>query len=292
MVDTNGDGMIDRPEWQHFSEEAASSIMPLLQDGAAGLRGHDVGVPNEDQDATAHDVLEHIPEVVGLGFWPAFLKSLAMIIVTELGDKTFFIAAVLAMKHPRLLIFGGALSALAVMTVLSTAMGYTLPSLLPRSYTHIASAFLFLYFGVRLLYESRDLDDGPSDELREVEEELIHKKDGEELSPSQGPRDEESGAKAQKDAADESAKVFAQSFTITFLAEWGDRSQIATIALASAKDPFGVTVGGVIGHAICTGLAVVGGRILAARISEKTVSVVGGVLFLIFSLHAFVFGPG
>ncbi len=32
-----------------------------------------------------------------------------MIIVTELGDKTFFIAAVLAMRDDRLMIFGGAI---------------------------------------------------------------------------------------------------------------------------------------------------------------------------------------
>jgi hypothetical protein len=37
---------------------------------------------------------------VGLDFFQAFVKSLAVIIVTELGDKTFFIAAVsLFEKH-------------------------------------------------------------------------------------------------------------------------------------------------------------------------------------------------
>ncbi|CAN0254387.1 unnamed protein product [Ectocarpus fasciculatus] len=80
------------------------------------------------------------------------------------------------------------------------------------------------------------------------------------------------------------------SFSMTFLAEWGDRSQIATIALATNKDPFGVTAGGVIGHSLCTGMAVVGGKLLAARISEKTVHLVGGALFLVFGLHALVFG--
>lgn len=49
---------------------------------------------------------------LGEGFWPAFFKSLSMIIVTELGDKTFFIAAVLAMRYDRLLVFGGAIGKL------------------------------------------------------------------------------------------------------------------------------------------------------------------------------------
>ncbi|CAN0256235.1 unnamed protein product [Ectocarpus sp. 13 AM-2016] len=86
------------------------------------------------------------------------------------------------------------------------------------------------------------------------------------------------------------ATVMTMSFSMTFLAEWGDRSQIATIALATNKDPFGVTAGGVIGHSLCTGMAVIGGKLLAARISEKTVHLVGGALFLVFGLHALVFG--
>jgi putative Ca2+/H+ antiporter (TMEM165/GDT1 family) len=85
--------------------------------------------------------------------------------------------------------------------------------------------------------------------------------------------------------------VFTQAFTLTFLAEWGDRSQIATIALAAAKNPYGVILGGLVGHAFCTGLAVIGGRMLAARISEKTVALLGGTLFLIFAITSFVYGP-
>lgn len=52
-----------------------------------------------------------------------------------------------------------------------------------------------------------------------------------------------------------------------------------------------MSLGGVLGHGICTGLAVVGGRLLAERISEKTVAIAGGLLFLIFSLHELIVGP-
>ena len=53
----------------------------------------------------------------------AFFSSLSMILVSEVGDKTFFIAAVLAMKHSRAVVLGGALGALALMTMLSSIFG-------------------------------------------------------------------------------------------------------------------------------------------------------------------------
>lgn len=54
-----------------------------------------------------------------VGFLHAFIASISVIVVSELGDKTFFIAAIMAMRHPRLIVFVGAITALALMTVLS-----------------------------------------------------------------------------------------------------------------------------------------------------------------------------
>ena len=79
---------------------------------------------------------------------------------------------------------------------------------------------------------------------------------------------------------------------MTFLAEWGDRSQLTTIILGAREDPAGVIVGGILGHAMCTGLAVIGGRLIATKISVKTVTIIGGVVFLIFALSALVFSDG
>jgi hypothetical protein len=41
---------------------------------------------------------------VTASFWTAFVNSLAMILVCEIGDKTFFIGAIMAMQHPPVLV--------------------------------------------------------------------------------------------------------------------------------------------------------------------------------------------
>jgi putative Ca2+/H+ antiporter (TMEM165/GDT1 family) len=64
--------------------------------------------------------------------------------------------------------------------------------------------------------------------------------------------------------------IFLKSFTLTFVAEWGDRSQITTIILGARENVVGVITGGVLGHALCTGIAVVFGRLLAKRLSVRT----------------------
>lgn len=207
------------------------------------------------------DVDMHVKEAIG--------NSFVMIIATELGDRTFFIAALLAMRHDRRSVFIGAAGALAAMTVLSAVIGLVLPSMLSRRYTHWASTLLFLYFGLKNVYDAFQMvrkgeGQGPSDELDEVEESL-------------------------KDSKPQSVAM--QAFTLTFLAEWGDKSQISTIALAANKHSIGVTIGGMVGHSCCTGLAVVGGRFLASRISERVVVACAGVLFLLFTLHGILAPP-
>ncbi|CAK8995925.1 Transmembrane protein 165 (Transmembrane protein PT27) (Transmembrane protein TPARL) [Durusdinium trenchii] len=94
----------------------------------------------------------------------------------------------------------------------------------------------------------------------------------------------------QEDSSKQKKFWSVAALTLTFLAEWGDRSQISTIALAAAKDPLGVTLGGIIGHSCCTTLAVMGGRVLAEHISERMVVTAGGVLFLCFALHGAIMG--
>lgn len=225
-----------------------------------------------------------------LGFIHAFIASLSVIIVSELGDKTFFIAAIMAMRHPRLTVFVGAASALVLMTVLSVTFGWV-ATIIPRVYTYYVSTALFAIFGLKMLKDGYYMSpNGGQEEFEEVQSDLRQREDEYEKEMSSSSiQDPEPGTirrpvKPAKSILALISRVFMQAFTLTFLAEWGDRSQLTTIILAAREDVIGVSIGGFLGHALCTGLAVVGGRIIAQRISVRT-----GILPYPQSLHQYFY---
>jgi hypothetical protein len=58
--------------------------------------------------------------------WVGISKAFGLIFIGECGDKTFFVAMILAMKYGKLPVFIGAMAALALMTVLAVAVGWIL----------------------------------------------------------------------------------------------------------------------------------------------------------------------
>lgn len=221
-----------------------------------------------------------------------FYMSISMILVSEIGDKTFLIAALMAMRHPRLTVFSAAASALVLMTFLSAVIGHVLPTLLSPTITRFAASFLFLVFGFNLLREAFivNKDQGIEKEMAEVEEEFSVQMLNERNSIETADKSEKEYTKKKSPceqlknlATYALSPIWIQIFMMTFLGEWGDRSQIATIALAAGGDYVLVILGGCIGHLICTSIAVVCGHLLAKKISMRTVLLGGSCAFFIFS---------
>lgn len=285
MLDTAGIGADKMPQ-EDIS--VVTEVDELSPDGSSS-------VPTEGKGLLSSDI----------GFVHAFAASFMVIIVSELGDKTFFIAAIMAMRHPRLTVFAGAIAALALMTVLSVLFGMA-ATLIPRVYTFYISTALFALFGIKMLYDGYHMSaTGAAEELEEVQSDLRKREDEHEREVNAGGslmgQDAESGGSTSRrgtgrgrnnSALKMLLRIFMQAFTMTFVAEWGDRSQLTTVILSARENVYGVIAGGIIGHSICTGLAVIGGRMIAQRISVRTVTLIGGVVFLIFALSALIFGPG
>ena len=108
-----------------------------------------------------------------LGFIHAFIASISVIVVSEIGDKTFFIAAILAMRHSRLITYSGAMGALGAMTILSALLGNVVTKFVPRIYTYYLSSLLFAGFGVKMLRDGYNMSaDEGTDEYEEVQQEV------------------------------------------------------------------------------------------------------------------------
>ncbi|XP_054775906.1 GDT1-like protein 4 [Prosopis cineraria] len=217
-----------------------------------------------------------------------FTKSLAMTVLSEIGDKTFFAAAILAMRYPRRLVLSGCLSALIVMTILSALVGWAAPNLISRKWAHHITTLLFLGFGLWSLKDAI-FEEGESEELAEVEAKLDaeYKANGGSTKDSNKVNDDMK--KHERPLFTQFfSPIFLKAFSINFFGEWGDKSQLATIGLAADENPFGVVLGGIIGQAFCTAAAVVGGKSLASQISEKIIALSGGVLFIVFGIQSFL----
>ncbi|KAK9664771.1 hypothetical protein RND81_14G066900 [Saponaria officinalis] len=209
------------------------------------------------------------------GFTAAFM----LIFVSEIGDKTFFIAALLAMQYEKGLVLLGSMGALGLMTILSVVIGRIFQSVPAQFQTTLpigeyAAVTLLLFFGLKSIKDAWDLPDVKSDNKEGAE--LDEYTEAEELVKE----------KASKRLTNPLEIVW-KSFSLVFFAEWGDRSMLATIALGAAQSPWGVASGAILGHFVATSVAVLGGAFLAKYISEKLVGYLGGVLFLLFAIATF-----
>ncbi|KAK7849251.1 protein pam71 [Quercus suber] len=232
------------------SDHSFGGIMKfLLMFGFLTLQGSQPAVAASDIASG----LQSIPFLGDLGdISTGFASAFLLIFFSELGDKTFFIAALLAARNSAAVVFIGTFGALA--------FGETdLPV------DDIAAVFLLVYFGVSTLLDATS-SDSPKAEDEQKEAELA-------VSKFSG-----NGAGILS-----VANTVISTFFLVFVAEWGDKSFFSTIALAAASSPLGVIAGALAGHGVATLLAVLGGSILGTLLSEKAIAYIGGVLFLIFA---------
>ncbi|KAG2451732.1 hypothetical protein HYH02_003512 [Chlamydomonas schloesseri] len=274
------------------------------------------------------------------------LAAFSLISLSEIGDKTFFISAILAARIGRAMSFAGSLAALAALTLVNVAIGAlcarcpdTLLSRLQLPVAELASIGVLGFFGLRAIREGLKGKKGdplssssstadfssssasssapplpqplhrapaPSGHLAAEQQQLEGQRNAvlalssiDSMSAvsamadggrayshrggGTGGTDTSSSGSSISSGSRSRLAVFFEVASLIFQAEWGDRSMLATIALASAHSPVGVAVGAVAGHAVATGVAVVGGAIAGKYISERAINLISGVLFLVFA---------
>jgi len=173
-------------------------------------------------------------------------NSILLVFASEMGDKTQLLALVLASRFKRpWTIMAGILTATVLNHGLASVLGTWLASLISAQVLAIVLALIFIAFGLWI---------------------LVPDKEGE-LHASSG------------------RGAFLTTVVSFFLAEMGDKTQLATVALAAKYSaPLLVTSGTTIGMLLADGLAVFLGERLTAKIPLKWIRRLACGLFVLFGV--------
>jgi len=180
--------------------------------------------------------------------WIAFLFALGTVVLAEMGDKTQLLAMAFATKFKTSQVLAGVLLATVLNHALAVAVGnYITHIRSAQTWIQGITALSFIFFGLWTIRGDR--------------------LEGEEN------RNTRFGA----------VVTVALAF---FLAEMGDKTQLATIALAARfpANPAAILAGTTTGMLIADGIGIIVGVILCGRIPEKAVKLVSAGVFILYGL--------
>jgi Ca2+/H+ antiporter, TMEM165/GDT1 family len=175
--------------------------------------------------------------------------SFALIAAAEIGDKSQLVCMTLASKHRSAPILLGAVAAFAFLNSLAVIFGVAIASWLPETVVAAIVALLFAGFGIHSL---RIVEDGDDEEIKE-----------------------KSGH-----------GIFFTTFLLITVAEFGDKTQLAVVALSSAAVPAAVWLGSTLALASVSALGILAGRTILQKFPLGWLHKISGVIFLILALFA------
>ncbi len=177
-------------------------------------------------------------------------SSFVLLFLAEMGDKTQLMVMTLAHRHRAMPVIVGGCAAFTVLNLLAVFVGQGVAQVIPREVVLIAAGLLFSVFAWRSWA------------------------DAEEASDSDGNTSHRA--------------VWLASFMLIFVAELGDKTQLAMVALAAqSSSPWSVFVGGTLALWGVTLIGAALGVTLLRRIPHYWVHRTVALLFLVFALLAF-----
>lgn len=167
--------------------------------------------------ATIADATEAV-EATG-GLLDGFLQAFLLIFFSEIGDKTFFIAVILATQQDKATVFAGTFGALAVMTVISVGIGQVFhiaeeatTQLAGSNWDDYLAVALLLVFGIQTIL-------GAEEDTAEEEE-------------------EDAKVAVAGMQFDGNAALVISTFALVFAAEWGDKVSSSEQSLPFQRSPY------------------------------------------------------
>ena len=185
----------------------------------------------------------------------SLFAAMGLVFVAELGDKTQLVAMGFGARHRLAPVLVGMLIAYAAANLLAVVVGGLLGATLPTRTLGLAGGVLFLAFAAWSLRTPPD-DDGDAADGAEP------------ARPARG--------------------VVASVAIAVFVAELGDKTQLATATLAAQGPPVLVWIAATLGIVAAGAVGVVVGRAVGSRLSERATRIGSALLFAVFGVALLV----
>jgi putative Ca2+/H+ antiporter (TMEM165/GDT1 family) len=190
----------------------------------------------------------------------ALLVAFGTILVAELADKTQLVTISQACRYSTGPVIAGSSLALIMVTALGVVGGTLLHEFLDPVIVGLLAGILFIAFAVLLL--------------------LRWRKDQREAAECA-----EEGDSGEEEGQESNWRAFGSTFGLVAVAEMGDKTQLAVIALAGRFGaPVAVFTGASLALVLVSCAGVLGGRLLARRLSAGRLELVAATLFLVLGL--------
>lgn len=183
-------------------------------------------------------------------WWESAGISLALIALAEIGDKSQLVCMALAARHGRVRpVLYGAVAAFSILNGAAVLFGTALAAWLPQTWVLAAMAALFAIFGAHSLWHAEKREDDEAEEI--------------------------SGH-----------SLVVTAFLMIFLAELGDKTQIAVAGLAGLYPAMAVWLGATVALALTSAAGALAGKSVLRRLPVIWLHRLAGALFLTLSALA------
>lgn len=177
------------------------------------------------------------------------LSAFTLIALAEIGDKSQLVCMTLAARHRHWPVLLGAAMAFLVLNTLAVLLGAGVAAWIPERVTAGIVALLFGVFGIHALLQQNS-----------VESETVLEKSGH--------------------------GIFLTTLLLIFVAEFGDKTQIAVAGLAGSFAPLPVWLGASAALLLVSAIGVWAGRTVLQRLPLAWLQRISGAIFLLFALLA------
>lgn len=177
--------------------------------------------------------------------------TFGLVALAEFGDKSQLVCMTLAARHAHWPIWFGALCAFALLNAMAVGLGATARYWMPsEEWIALFVALLFALFGLQRLW-AREEDDS-DDAVKEI--------------PGHS--------------------LFVMTFLMIFLAELGDKTQIAVTGLSATQSLLPVWLGATLALSSTSALGVWAGRSILKKMPPRILRLASGMFFLGFAMLA------